>query len=67
MYTFKKIRAGDAANKAVFPFQLLTLAVMTALTWYYDSFEKMVIKTLSAAVMWCVKEKQYDCNSFLIH
>lgn len=32
MYTFKKIRASDAPNKAVFPFQLLTLAVMTALT-----------------------------------
>lgn len=32
MYTFKEIRAGDAPNKAVFPFQLLTLAVVTALT-----------------------------------
>lgn len=64
MYTFKEIRAGDAPNKAVFPFQLLTLAVVTALTCYYDSCEKMVIKT---TVIWCVKEKQYDINSFLIH
>lgn len=32
MYTFKKIGAGDAPNRAMFPFQLLTWSVIIILT-----------------------------------
>jgi len=32
MHTFKKIGAGDAPNRAMFPFQLLTWSVIIILT-----------------------------------